>query len=83
MFYFLVTLAISPGEGNEGKVMGLAPHGVPASFTFSEGGRSDRACSVSPFDSGRQGDLSRQRWADRPTVCCKVRAARVSFNGRT
>jgi len=27
MFYFLLTNAIFPGEGNEGKVMGLAPHG--------------------------------------------------------
>jgi carbamoyltransferase len=29
MFYFLLTDAIFPGEGNEGKVMGLAPHGDP------------------------------------------------------
>jgi carbamoyltransferase len=29
MFYFLLTQAIFPGEGNEGKVMGLAPHGDP------------------------------------------------------
>jgi carbamoyltransferase len=29
MFYFLLTQAIFPGEGNEGKVMGLAPHGKP------------------------------------------------------
>ncbi|MEO7496985.1 MAG: carbamoyltransferase C-terminal domain-containing protein [Massilia sp.] len=29
MFYFLLTQAIFPGEGNEGKVMGLAPHGQP------------------------------------------------------
>jgi carbamoyltransferase len=27
MFYFMLTQAIFPGEGNEGKVMGLAPHG--------------------------------------------------------
>jgi carbamoyltransferase len=27
MFYYLLTQAIFPGEGNEGKVMGLAPHG--------------------------------------------------------
>jgi carbamoyltransferase len=27
MFYFLLTQAVFPGEGNEGKVMGLAPHG--------------------------------------------------------
>ncbi len=27
MFYFLLTQAIFPGHGNEGKVMGLAPHG--------------------------------------------------------
>lgn len=27
MFYFLLTQAIFPGEGNEGKLMGLAPHG--------------------------------------------------------
>lgn len=27
MFYFLLTQALFPGEGNEGKVMGLAPHG--------------------------------------------------------
>lgn len=27
MFYFLLTQAMFPGEGNEGKVMGLAPHG--------------------------------------------------------
>lgn len=29
MFYFLMTQAMFPGEGNEGKVMGLAPHGNP------------------------------------------------------
>lgn len=29
MFYFLLTQAIFPGEGNEGKIMGLAPHGNP------------------------------------------------------
>lgn len=29
MFYFLLTQAMFPGEGNEGKVMGLAPHGDP------------------------------------------------------
>ncbi|WP_426210562.1 carbamoyltransferase family protein [Massilia sp. TWP1-3-3] len=29
MFYFLLTQAIFPGHGNEGKVMGLAPHGDP------------------------------------------------------
>lgn len=29
MFYFLLTQAIFPGEGNEGKVMGMAPHGNP------------------------------------------------------
>jgi carbamoyltransferase len=29
MFYFLLTRAMFPGEGNEGKVMGLAPHGDP------------------------------------------------------
>jgi carbamoyltransferase len=29
MFYFLLTNAIFPGQGNEGKVMGLAPHGDP------------------------------------------------------
>lgn len=29
MFYFLLTQAIFPGYGNEGKVMGLAPHGDP------------------------------------------------------
>lgn len=27
MFYFLLTQALFPGEGNEGKTMGLAPHG--------------------------------------------------------
>jgi carbamoyltransferase len=27
MFYFLLTQMMFPGEGNEGKVMGLAPHG--------------------------------------------------------
>ena len=27
MFYFLLTQAVFPGHGNEGKVMGLAPHG--------------------------------------------------------
>ena len=27
MFYFLLMAALFPGEGNEGKVMGLAPHG--------------------------------------------------------
>jgi carbamoyltransferase len=29
MFYFLLRQAMFPGEGNEGKVMGLAPHGDP------------------------------------------------------
>ena len=29
MFYFWLTQAMFPGEGNEGKVMGLAPHGDP------------------------------------------------------
>ena len=29
MFYFLLTQAMFPGEGHEGKVMGLAPHGQP------------------------------------------------------
>lgn len=32
MFYFLLTQAIFPGEGNEGKVMGLAPHGNPTAL---------------------------------------------------
>ncbi|WP_119156411.1 carbamoyltransferase [Caldimonas tepidiphila] len=32
MFYFLLTQAMFPGEGNEGKVMGLAPHGDPEAF---------------------------------------------------
>lgn len=32
MFYFLLTQAIFPGEGNEGKVMGLAPHGRAHAF---------------------------------------------------
>jgi carbamoyltransferase len=27
MFYFMLTQTMFPGEGNEGKVMGLAPHG--------------------------------------------------------
>lgn len=29
MFYFMLTQAVFPGEGNEGKLMGLAPHGNP------------------------------------------------------
>jgi carbamoyltransferase len=32
MFYFLLTQAMFPGEGNEGKVMGLAPHGAPGAL---------------------------------------------------
>jgi carbamoyltransferase len=32
MFYFLLTQAMFPGEGNEGKVMGLAPHGDPSAL---------------------------------------------------
>src|SRR5690606_15360900 len=32
MFYFLLTQAVFPGEGNEGKVMGLAPYGDPAAL---------------------------------------------------
>ena len=32
MFYFLLTQAIFPGHGNEGKVMGLAPHGDAAAL---------------------------------------------------
>ncbi len=31
-FYFLLTQALFPGEGNEGKVMGLAPYGDPDAF---------------------------------------------------
>jgi carbamoyltransferase len=34
MFYFLLTHAIFPGEGNEGKVMGLAPHGDPEALAM-------------------------------------------------
>jgi carbamoyltransferase len=34
MFYFLLTQAIFPGEGNEGKVMGLAPHGLPHALSL-------------------------------------------------
>jgi carbamoyltransferase len=32
MFYFLLTQTMFPGEGNEGKVMGLAPHGDVAAL---------------------------------------------------
>ena len=32
MFYFLLTQALFPGEGNEGKVVDLAPHGDPRAF---------------------------------------------------
>jgi carbamoyltransferase len=32
MFYFLLTQSMFPGEGNEGKVMGLAPHGDPGAL---------------------------------------------------
>lgn len=32
MFYFLLTQSMFKGEGNEGKVMGLAPHGNPAAL---------------------------------------------------
>jgi carbamoyltransferase len=32
MFYFLLTQTMFPGEGNEGKVMGLAPHGDARAF---------------------------------------------------
>ena len=32
MFYFLLTQSLFPGEGNEGKVMGLAPHGDAAAL---------------------------------------------------
>lgn len=32
MFYLLLTQAIFPGHGNEGKVMGLAPHGNPSAL---------------------------------------------------
>jgi carbamoyltransferase len=34
MFYFLLTQAMFPGEGNEGKVMGLAPHGDPGALAL-------------------------------------------------
>jgi len=34
MFYFLLTQALFPGEGNEGKVMGLAPHGDPLALAL-------------------------------------------------
>src|SRR5262249_34238393 len=32
MFYFLLTQAIFPGEGHEGKVMGMAPYGNPSAL---------------------------------------------------
>jgi carbamoyltransferase len=32
MFYFMLTQTMFPGEGNEGKVMGLAPHGNAAAL---------------------------------------------------
>lgn len=34
MFYFMLTQTMFPGEGNEGKVMGLAPHGNRAAFAL-------------------------------------------------
>jgi carbamoyltransferase len=36
MFYFLLTQSMFPGEGNEGKVMGLAPHGDPDALGLPE-----------------------------------------------
>jgi carbamoyltransferase len=36
MFYFLLTQTMFPGEGNEGKVMGLAPHGNPEALGLPE-----------------------------------------------
>ncbi len=52
MFYFLLTQAMFPGEGNEGKVMGLAPHGKAA------------ALRLPPLDV-RDGQVTiPQRWRD-------------------
>ena len=36
MFYFFLTQAMFPGEGNEGKVMGLAPHGDPHALALPD-----------------------------------------------
>ncbi|NHZ93690.1 carbamoyltransferase [Massilia sp. CCM 8733] len=52
MFYFLLTQAMFPGEGNEGKVMGLAPHGKAT------------ALRLPPLDV-RDGQVTiPQRWRD-------------------
>jgi carbamoyltransferase len=50
MFYFMLTQAIFPGEGNEGKVMGLAPHGDP------------HALGLPPLEVDDAGVAIPQRW---------------------
>lgn len=52
MFYFLMTQAMFPGEGNEGKVMGLAPHGDPD------------ALGLPPLDVDGPQVTIPQRWRD-------------------
>jgi carbamoyltransferase len=47
MFYFMLTQAMFPGEGNEGKVMGLAPHGDPLALGLPPLG-VDGACVSIP-----------------------------------
>ena len=57
MFYFLLTQAIFPGHGNEGKVMGLAPHGDP--FVLGLPPLHVEGCQVTIPQSWRE--LLRQR----------------------
>src|SRR5581483_10873532 len=52
MFYFLLMQTMFPGEGNEGKVMGLAPHGDP------------HALGLPPLDVDGPRVTIPQRWRD-------------------
>ncbi|GAA1788432.1 carbamoyltransferase [Planosporangium flavigriseum] len=45
-FYYLLTRTIFPGEGNEGKVMGLAPFGRPYAFALPELGVDEYRVSI-------------------------------------
>jgi carbamoyltransferase len=48
MFYFLLTQTLFPGEGNEGKVMGLAPHGDLQAFGLPPLGVEGGCVSIPP-----------------------------------
>ena len=65
MFYFMLTQAIFPGEGNEGKVMGLAPFGDP--YALGMPPLEVDGCRVFMPDRWRALLAERQRFRYAPT----------------